>query len=64
MVVDTRVAACVLRIDSINIASTTGNNVSKRFKHQDNPGLPSSLVWIAVETSFLKASTAGYASST
>ena len=64
------VVAQVLRIDGINIASTTGNNVgtSSSFKEfffitRITPGLPTSLVRIAVERSFLEASKADYASS-
>ena len=50
-----RVADCVriLRIDGINVASTTGNNVgtSSSFKHILAPGF--SRTAVAVETSFL-----------
>ena len=62
VVVAARVAACarVLRIDGINMASTTGNKSFKAILGQDNPGLPTS---IAVEASFFETNKSGCASS-
>ena len=69
MVIDACVAVCVLWIDGINTASTTENNVDTTSSFNEilapgNPEPPSSLVRIAVETSFLEVSKASCASST
>ena len=68
VVVNAHVTACVLRIDGINTASTTKNNVGttssfKEILAPGNSGPPSSLVWIIVETSFLESNKAGCVSS-
>ena len=56
--VTARVAACVLRIDGINITSTTGNNVGTASSFKEILAKDNLLLRVAIETSFLEVNRA------